>query len=128
EGTEQAHTGIAAAVDLRWGGMAEGGGIPSNCCMAYSLAPDTRPVDPAMPARSPVNTASQSPISRLGRAQQAVPRIFVAPMMEYTDRHCRYFLRLLSPSAVLYTEMITSAALVRGNDAKRLLAFDASEH
>lgn len=49
-------------------------------------------------------------------------------MMAYTDRHCRYFLRLLSPSAVLYTEMVTSAALVRGNDGQRLLAFDASEH
>lgn len=54
-------------------------------------------------------------------------RICVAPMMDYTDRHCRYFLRLLSPSALLYTEMITSAALVRGN-ARRLLDFDRSEH
>jgi tRNA-dihydrouridine synthase A len=54
-------------------------------------------------------------------------RISVAPMMEYTDRHCRYFLRLLSPSALLYTEMITSAAIVRGH-ADRLLAFDALEH
>ena len=54
-------------------------------------------------------------------------RISVAPMMDYTDRHCRYFLRLLSPSALLYTEMITAAALVRGN-ADRLLAFDAFEH
>ena len=35
-------------------------------------------------------------------------------MMDYTDRHCRYFLRLLSPSALLYTEMITAAAIVRG--------------
>ncbi len=48
-------------------------------------------------------------------------------MMDYTDRHCRYLLRLLSPSALLYTEMITSAAIVRGN-ADRLLAFDAAEH
>lgn len=48
-------------------------------------------------------------------------------MMDYTDRHCRYFLRLLSPSALLYTEMITSAALVRG-DGARLLAFDPAEH
>jgi tRNA-dihydrouridine synthase A len=48
-------------------------------------------------------------------------------MMDYTDRHCRYFLRLLSPSALLYTEMLTSAALVRG-DGARLLAFDATEH
>jgi tRNA-dihydrouridine synthase A len=48
-------------------------------------------------------------------------------MMDYTDRHCRYFLRLLSPSALLYTEMITAAAIVRG-DPTRLLSFDAAEH
>lgn len=48
-------------------------------------------------------------------------------MMAYTDRHCRFFLRLLSPSALLYTEMITAAAIVRG-DANRLLAFDPAEH
>ena len=41
-------------------------------------------------------------------------RISVAPMMDYTDRHCRYLLRLLSPGALLYTEMITAAAIVRG--------------
>lgn len=48
-------------------------------------------------------------------------------MMDWTDRHCRYFLRGFSPSALLYTEMITSAAIVRG-DASRLLAFDPEEH
>jgi tRNA-dihydrouridine synthase A len=48
-------------------------------------------------------------------------------MMDYTDRHCRYFLRLLSPSALLYTEMITAAAIVRGN-AARLLEFHPAEH
>lgn len=48
-------------------------------------------------------------------------------MMDYTDRHCRYFLRLLSPSAFLYTEMVTAPAIVRGN-ATRLLEFDAAEH
>lgn len=48
-------------------------------------------------------------------------------MMDYTDRHCRYLLRLLSPGALLYTEMITSAAIVRGN-AMRLLTFDPAEH
>ena len=48
-------------------------------------------------------------------------------MMDYTDRHCRYFLRLLSPSALLYTEMITAAAIVRGNP-ERLLAYDPLEH
>ncbi|MFQ5983496.1 MAG: tRNA dihydrouridine(20/20a) synthase DusA, partial [Woeseiaceae bacterium] len=48
-------------------------------------------------------------------------------MMDWTDRHCRYFLRLLSPHARLYTEMVTAAALIHG-DAERLLKFDASEH
>jgi tRNA-dihydrouridine synthase A len=48
-------------------------------------------------------------------------------MMERTDRHCRYFLRLLAPHAWLYTEMITSAAIVRGAH-ERLLAFHAAEH
>ncbi len=54
-------------------------------------------------------------------------RIAVAPMMDWTDRHCRYFMRLLSPSAGLYTEMVTAAALEYG-DAARLLRFDSSEH
>ena len=48
-------------------------------------------------------------------------------MMEWTDRHCRYFLRLLSRHALLYTEMVTSAAIVHG-DRARLLDFDASEY
>ena len=50
-------------------------------------------------------------------------RVAVAPMMDWTDRHCRYFLRGFSPGALLYTEMITSAAIVRG-DVRLLLAFD----
>jgi tRNA-dihydrouridine synthase A len=48
-------------------------------------------------------------------------------MMDWTDRHCRYFHRLLSPHARLYTEMVTSPALVHG-DRERLIGFDASEH
>lgn len=54
-------------------------------------------------------------------------RVSVAPMMAYTDRHFRYFLRLLSPGALLYTEMITSQALRHGNPA-RWLAFSPAEH
>ncbi|MGH1367366.1 MAG: tRNA dihydrouridine(20/20a) synthase DusA [Maritimibacter sp.] len=54
-------------------------------------------------------------------------RLSVAPMMEWTDRHCRYFHRLLSGNALLYTEMVTSPALVRGG-ALRLLAFNTEEH
>ena len=68
-----------------------------------------------------IRCPSDDPVEDLDR------RISIAPMMDYTDRHCRYFLRLLSPGALLYTEMITAPAIVRGN-AERLLAFDASEH
>jgi tRNA-dihydrouridine synthase A len=48
-------------------------------------------------------------------------------MMDWTDRHCRYFMRLMSPGAQLYTEMVTAAAILHG-DAKALLVFDPSEH
>ena len=48
-------------------------------------------------------------------------------MMDWTDRHCRYFLRGFSSDVLLYTEMITAAAIVRG-DRARLLAFDPEEH
>jgi tRNA-dihydrouridine synthase A len=54
-------------------------------------------------------------------------RISVAPMMDWTDRHCRYFLRGFSPDVLLYTEMITATAILRGN-RERLLRYDAAEH
>ncbi|HLX80795.1 MAG TPA: tRNA dihydrouridine(20/20a) synthase DusA [Burkholderiales bacterium] len=53
-------------------------------------------------------------------------RLCVAPMMDWTDRHCRYFLRQVSSSAFLYTEMITTGALLHGN-VGRHLAFSAEE-
>jgi tRNA-dihydrouridine synthase A len=64
---------------------------------------------------------SQYPLRALDR------RVCVAPMMDWTDRHCRYLHRLYAPHALLYTEMIVSAAVVRGN-AARLLAHDAAEN
>jgi len=48
-------------------------------------------------------------------------------MMDWTDRHCRFLMRLLSPSAQLYTEMVTAAAIVHGDNAS-LLRFHESEH
>jgi tRNA-dihydrouridine synthase A len=53
-------------------------------------------------------------------------RFCVAPMMDWTDRHCRYFHRLLSRRALLYTEMITAEAIIHG-DLARLLAFSPAE-
>lgn len=55
------------------------------------------------------------------------PHISVAPMMDWTDRHFRYFMRLISPNARLYTEMVTTGAIIHG-DADRFLRYDESEH
>lgn len=54
-------------------------------------------------------------------------RLSVAPMMDWTDRHCRAFHRVLAPGARLYTEMVHAQAVIHG-DRPRLLGFDASEH
>jgi len=56
-----------------------------------------------------------------------ISKVSIAPMMDWTDRHCRYFLRLLTPNARLYTEMVTAAAIVHG-DLDSLLRYDESEH
>jgi tRNA-dihydrouridine synthase A len=55
------------------------------------------------------------------------PRLSVAPMMDWTDRYDRFFLRLISRRATLYTEMVTAPAILHGNRA-HLLGFDATEH
>lgn len=49
-------------------------------------------------------------------------------MMDWTDRHCRYMHRLMSCHVLLYTEMVTAPAIVRGEQSDRLLAFHATEH
>ena len=71
----------------------------------------------------PVSLSSCTPLP-------AVPspwRLSVAPMMDWTDRHCRYFHRLLSQHTLLYTEMVTTGALIHG-DVPRHLRFNAEEH
>jgi tRNA-dihydrouridine synthase A len=59
--------------------------------------------------------------------QQLDRRFSVAPMMDWTTRHCRAFHRCLSKGALLYTEMVTAEALIHG-DPQRLIGFDAVEH
>jgi len=54
-------------------------------------------------------------------------RLSIAPMMDWTDRHCRAFHRALTSRALLYTEMVTAPAVIHG-DRERLLGFDAVEH
>ena len=57
-----------------------------------------------------------------------IQRIFsVAPMLDWTDRHCRYFYRLMSKQALLYTEMVTTGAIIHG-DTHRYLDFNKEEH
>src|SRR5450759_4680878 len=60
-------------------------------------------------------------------SQAADWRFSIAPMMDWTDRHCRVFHRLMTRRARLYTEMLTTGAIIHG-DRRRLLGFDASEH
>jgi tRNA-dihydrouridine synthase A len=65
-------------------------------------------------------TRSSSPVA-------AARRFSVAPMMDWTDRHCRFFHRLLTRRALIYTEMITTGAVIHG-DRARLLGYDPAEH
>ncbi|MGH6844206.1 MAG: tRNA dihydrouridine(20/20a) synthase DusA, partial [Methylocella sp.] len=69
-----------------------------------------------------MNAAKSSPLI----ANEAY-RFCVAPMMELTDRHCRFFHRILSRRARLYTEMLAARAVLYG-ERRRLLRFDAAEH
>ncbi|ACR10655.1 tRNA-dihydrouridine synthase A [Teredinibacter turnerae T7901] len=55
-------------------------------------------------------------------------RFSIAPMMEWSDRHCRYFWRLLTKNALLYTEMVTTGALLNNSDVERFLKFNSEEH
>jgi tRNA-dihydrouridine synthase A len=59
--------------------------------------------------------------------QAATHRLCTAPMMDWSDRHCRYFFRQLAPHAVVYTEMVTTGALLHGN-VPRHLRFHPAEH
>ncbi len=59
--------------------------------------------------------------------QNQIHKVCVAPMMDWTDRHCRVFHRRLTRNALLYTEMVTAEAILHG-DRDRLLGFSAIEH
>jgi tRNA-dihydrouridine synthase A len=59
--------------------------------------------------------------------QNEMHKFSVAPMMDWTDRHCRFFHRLMTKRALLYTEMVTAAAILHGK-RERLLAYNPSEH
>lgn len=54
-------------------------------------------------------------------------KLSIAPMMDWTDRHCRYFHRLITKQSLLYTEMVTTGAVING-DREKLLAYNNEEH
>src|SRR5947199_7632705 len=72
-----------------------------------------------------VSCKTRSP-HRYPRKYTLQARFSIAPMMDWTDRHCRVFHRLMTRRAKLYTEMLTTGAVIHG-DRRRLLGFDASE-
>ena len=76
-------------------------------------------------SQQPLLSAFQTPL--VAPAATSPWRMSIAPMMDWTDRHCRYFHRLLSRHALLYTEMVTTGALIHG-DVSRHLRFNAQEH
>lgn len=63
----------------------------------------------------------------MNQANNTMTPVSVAPMMDWTDRHCRYFHRLISPHTMLYTEMVTTGALIHG-DSERFLRHSAEEY
>ena len=66
-------------------------------------------------------------VPHIGEKTLSPWRLSVAPMMEWTDRHCRFFHRLLTRRARLYTEMLTTGAILHG-DRRRLMGFNPEEH
>ena len=71
--------------------------------------------------------AIRDPVSARDTVTYQAHRFAIAPMMDWTDRHCRFLHRQLSRNALLYTEMVVADAVIHG-DRARLLGFDASEH
>src|SRR5688572_14522149 len=99
-----------------------------------SCLPYVSPANDKLPGirRNPAETTRVENATKIGNSIEKGSdlidrRLSVAPMMDWTDRHCRYFLRRFSPRLLLYTEMIVAQAIVRG-DRRYLLEFDPAEH
>ena len=110
--------------------VGSGGDDAATWCMP--AGPAGPPRKPGARARTGIIRASTlaANATRMDRANPATPspwRLSVAPMMDWTDRHCRRFHRLISRHARLYTEMVTTGALRHG-DVPRHLDFNDEEH
>ena len=76
---------------------------------------------------TPAITAPARAVEPAASYARRAPTLAVAPMMDWTDRHCRFFHRLLTRRTLLYTEMVVADAVIHG-PRERLLGFDAAEH
>ncbi len=96
---------------------------------AVRVPPIPRPMHapPDVAGDPPSPTRDRDPGPSAAAREAPDWRFCVAPMMDWTDRHCRAFHRMLTRRARLYTEMVTTGAVLHG-DLERLLGFDASEH
>ncbi|NQZ08058.1 MAG: tRNA dihydrouridine(20/20a) synthase DusA [Algicola sp.] len=74
--------------------------------------------------QSAIQSPTQSPIQR--KSESAGHRVSIAPMLDWTDRHCRYFHRQLTKHAMLYTEMVTTGAIIHGKGD--YLEYNEEEH
>jgi tRNA-dihydrouridine synthase A len=87
---------------------------------------DTSGLVEASLRESPVRMEPQETAMPLNAARDAA-QLSIAPMMDWTDRHCRFFHRLMTRRAMLYSEMVTAAAVIHG-PRDRLLRYDPAEH
>ena len=109
-----------AILDLWWPGFLE---MWEGASCGNSKLPEIRRNHAETP---PVENPTKAGIAEKS-GESFDRRISVAPMMDWTDRHCRYFLRGFARDTLLYTEMITTGAVLRG-DRARLLGYDPGEH
>src|SRR4029077_9724730 len=96
---------------------------------ASALEPTVKAFGHSLYMRAPFDT-KRTPRTSIDSKKMSLNqghRFCIAPMMEWTDRHCRFFHRLLTRHALIYTEMITTGAVLHG-DRARLLGFDPAEH
>jgi tRNA-dihydrouridine synthase A len=100
-----------------------------HCCLLHATSATSRLSEIRRnTAKSPYVENATKIVTSVEKSSKTVDgRISVAPMMDWTDRHCRFFLRGFAPDTLLYTEMITTGAILRGDRAK-LLRFDPEEH
>ncbi len=111
-----------AVLALRWKKVLHGA-VGATICGTAGKSGLGRAATGKMRTMADLKEQDNSGFSHVQRAA----RLSVAPMMEWTDRHCRYLHRLLSHQVLLYTEMVTAPALVRGG-ALHLLDYSPEEH